>query len=126
MAQKVTWEEIGQKGFNNISPAYKSNGHIFTAGNVGLDPVTNELPEDVEQQTINALENLKNLLEKSGSSLDRVMKVLLFISDRASGPIVNKVYAKYFPHSPARTCVMVQFPDEAFKVELEAIAEYDE
>lgn len=126
MAQKVTWEQINRPGFEILSPAYKSNGHIFTSGSVGNDPVTDVLPEDVEQQTINAIENLKNVLEKSGSSLDRVLKVLLFISDRSSAPIVNKVYAKYFPHAPARSCVMVQFPNEAYKVEMEAVAEYDE
>ena len=85
MAKQVQWSAVGPgKGYDILSPAYvasKSNDLVFTSGCVGTDPVTGNLPEDLEQQIINALENLKNVLHASGSSLERVLKVLLFVSD---------------------------------------------
>ncbi|ODV96091.1 hypothetical protein PACTADRAFT_75271 [Pachysolen tannophilus NRRL Y-2460] len=125
-AEKVTWEQIGEKnGFALISPAYKSNGHVFTSGCVGTDPKTGELPTDVTEQTENAIKNLKIVLETSQSSLDKVLKVLLFISNAEDAPKINAVYAKYFTSKPARSCVIVAFPNSSLKVELECVAEYD-
>ncbi|KAH3679165.1 hypothetical protein WICMUC_001176 [Wickerhamomyces mucosus] len=126
MPEKVTWEQINRSGNKLLAPAYKSNGHVFTSGSVGSDPVTKEIPEDVAQQTENAILNLEHVLKHSGSSLDKVFKVLLFVSDGSFGPIVNEIYHKYFPHQPARSCIVVGFPNKKIKVELEAVAEYKE
>ncbi|CUS21861.1 LAQU0S04e02476g1_1 [Lachancea quebecensis] len=126
MAKKVTWQEVGPgKGFGILSPAFVTSGSnlVFTSGCVGSDPVTEELPEDLEQQTRNALQNLRNVLEASGSHPDRVMKVLLFVADGSYSQTVNRVYQEQFPNSPARSCVVVSFPNPKIKVELECIAE---
>lgn len=124
MPQKITWEQVGQTSNPLLSPAYKSNGHVFTSGNVGALP-DGSYPEDAGKQAVLAIENLKKLLEASGPSLDKVLKVLLFISDKADAAAINKVYASYFTTAPARSCVIVAFPDERIKVELEAVAEYE-
>lgn len=121
-AKRLEWSDIGAAENTLLSPAYISNGHVFTAGQVGTDS-TGAIPELLEEQTELAIGNLKAVLEASGSSLEKTMKVLLFISDGLYGPTVNKIYAKYFGHRPARSCVIVAFPNAAIKVELEAIAE---
>ncbi|KAM3162075.1 hypothetical protein ACU8KH_04207 [Lachancea thermotolerans] len=126
MAKKVTWQEVGAtKGIDLLSPAFVTSGSklVFTSGCIGSDPVTDELPEDLEQQARNALQNLRNVLEASGSNSDRVLKVLLFVADGAYSQTVNRIYREQFPNSPARSCVVVSFPNPKIKVELECIAE---
>lgn len=123
MISKVSWEDLSKKGNKLLSPSVKSNGHVFTSGCLGTDAEGN-LPESATEQTENAIENLKEVLEASGSSLDKVLKVLLFVADGKYAAEVNEVYKKYFTSQPARSCVVVGFPNKAVKVELECIAEY--
>lgn len=123
MISKVTWADLNKTGNKLLSPSVKSNGHVFTSGCLGTDE-NGSLPESVTEQTENAIKNLKEVLEASGSSLDRVLKVLLFVADGAYAAEVNKVYAKYFTSQPGRSCVVVGFPNKAVKVELECVAEY--
>ncbi|CDO94273.1 unnamed protein product [Kluyveromyces dobzhanskii CBS 2104] len=127
MARKITWQDVGVRdGFPLISPGFVSESRaplLFTSGCVGTDPVTDELPEDLEQQARNMMTNLKKVLEVSGSSFDSVLKVLLFVSDGSYAGVVNKVFKEYFPNQPARSCVVVSFPNTKLKVELECIAE---
>ncbi|KAG7929292.1 hypothetical protein KL925_000034 [Ogataea polymorpha] len=122
--QKVTWEEVGAAPNAILSPAYKSNGHVFTSGSVGFAP-DGTVPEDVTVQTKYAIEALEKVLKTSGSSLDKVLKVLLFIADPIDAPAVNAVYKEYFKHQPARSCVVVKFPDARLKVELECVSVYE-
>lgn len=121
-ATRVNAEDVGAKDNGLLSPAFVSNGHVFTAGQVGIDNATGACPELVEEQTELAIANLKTVLEAAGSSLDKVFKVLLFISNPLDGPKVNEIYKKYFPQKPARSCVVVAFPMSALKVELEVVA----
>lgn len=127
MARKITWKDVGVKdGFPLISPGFATesgNQLLFSSGCVGTDPVTNELPEDLEQQARNSMINLKKVLEVSGSSVDSVLKILLFVSDGSYAGIVNKVFKEFFPNQPARSCIVVAFPNNKLKVELECIAE---
>lgn len=123
MMEKITWEDINKSGNKLLCPAYKSNGHVFTSGCLGTDS-NGSLPESVAEQTENAIKNLEEVLKASGSSLDRVLKVLLFVADGSYSGEVNKVYAKYFTSKPGRSCVVVGFPNPKVKVELECVAQY--
>lgn len=121
--QKVTWSDVNQPHISLLSPAFKSNGHVFTSGSVGSGS-DGEFPESVTEQTENAIKNLEQVLLASDSSLDKVLKVLLFISNGDDAAQVNEVYSKYFPHAPSRSCVIVAFPNKKIKVELESVAFY--
>jgi enamine deaminase RidA (YjgF/YER057c/UK114 family) len=123
MVQKVTWKEVNQPSNSLLSPSMKSNGHVFTSGCLGIDDNGN-MPESVAEQTELAIKNLEKVLIASGSSLDKVLKVLLFVADGSYAAEVNKVYAKYFTTKPGRSCVVVGFPNPNIKVELECVAEY--
>lgn len=118
---EISNKELGRPE-HILAPGYVSGDLVFSSGSVGTDYSTNTLPASVEEQTVFAIENLKAVLEKGGSSLNHVLKVLLFIKNREDAPKVNKIYAKYFPHRPARSCIMVNFPNDNIKVELECIA----
>ncbi|SCU91384.1 LAFA_0F03422g1_1 [Lachancea sp. 'fantastica'] len=126
MARKIEWSQVGvSSGPTFLSPgliAGKDSELLFTSGCVGND-ASGQYPEDVESQTRNALENLKRVLAAGSTDLDHVLKVLLFVSDGAHAAAVNKVYRDYFPGCPARSCVVVSFPDSRLKVELECVAE---
>jgi 2-iminobutanoate/2-iminopropanoate deaminase len=126
MARKIEWNQVGvTSGHALLSPGFicsKDEDILFTSGNVGTDPKSGEVPEDLRAQAKNALENLKTTLEAGGSSLDNVLKVLLFVADGSYAATVNEVYKEYFPGSPARSCIVVSFPDPKLKLELECIA----
>lgn len=122
MAIKVTNTEAKRPEGGLHSAAFRSNGLVFTSGNTGVDYATGEMPEALEKQVINAIENLKTTLEASHSGIDKVLKVLLFISDESYITTVNRIYATYFKHKPARSCIVCKFPNQKLKVELECVA----
>lgn len=99
-------------------------GMVFTSGQLGLDPETGELRnENIKIETDRALENLKNVLEEAGSSLEKVVKTTVFIKNMEDFTQVNEVYAKYFStHKPARSCVEVARLPKDGNFEIEAIA----
>lgn len=129
MAKQIQWEEVGATSHALLSPGYvtaKNSQTLYTSGCVGSDPKTGEIPDCIEAQTRNALENLKAILKAGGSSLDSVLKVLIFVSHGTYAAGFNKVYKEYFPGKPARSCVVVAFPDPSLKVELECVAAVEE
>jgi len=106
------------------SQAVVAGGFVFTAGALGLDPQTGELiGADVAAQTRQALTNLKNILEEAGSSLERVVKTTVFLTDFGNFAAMNGVYAEFFPSAPpARSTVEVGPLAKSALVEIEAIA----
>jgi len=105
------------------SQAVKRGNMIFFSGQLGTDPLTNELAEDVEKQTKQALENLKNVLIEAGSSFEKIVKTTVFIKNMENFTKMNKVYEKYFKENfPARCCVEVSRLPMDGEVEIEAIA----
>ena len=92
---------------------------------IPIDPATNTLVEGgIEVQAERALENVKALLEASGSSMDKVVKTVVFIKNMDDFAKVNEIYAKYFTADfPARSCVEVARLPKDVLIEMEAIAE---
>lgn len=118
---------ISNKAPDAIGPyihATESNGLIFTSGQIGLDPQTNKLVEGFENQTKQALNNLKNVLETADSDFDHVLKTTIYLANIDDFSKVNDIYKNYFNDSyPARTAFEVaNLPINAL-IEIEAIAE---
>ena len=107
------------------SQAVKVGNLLFTSGMIPIDPATNTLVEGgIEVQAERALENVKALLEASGTSLDKVVKTVVFIKNMDDFAKVNEIYAKYFTKDfPARSCVEVSRLPKDVLIEVEAIAE---
>ncbi len=107
------------------SQAVKIGNLLFTSGMIPIDPATNTLVEGgIEVQAERALENVKALLEASGTSMDKVIKTVVFIKNMDDFAKVNEIYAKYFTENfPARSCVEVARLPKDVLIEMEAIAE---
>ncbi|NJN79909.1 MAG: RidA family protein [Anaerolineales bacterium] len=124
MKKKVIQTDKAPKAIGPYSQAIKTDSMIYTAGQIGMDPATTELVAGaVEEQTRQALNNLKNVLEASGSSLGHVVKTLVFLQDMADFPKMNAIYAEFFNENPpARSTVAVAGLPKGALVEIEAVA----
>jgi len=99
---------------------------IFTAGNVGLDPITHKLvPGGIKAETEQALKNIGHILSAAGSGFDNVVKVTILLADIADWPTVNEIYKQYFKSEtiyPARTAYQAAALPLGSRIEIEAIA----
>lgn len=100
------------------------NGIVYVAGQLPINPETGKkIVGTIEEQTEQALKNVAAILEEAGSSMDRVVKTTVYISEIQLWNRVNKVYAKHFStHRPARVVVPTGLLHHGFQIEIEAIA----
>ena len=81
---------------------------VFVSGQLPVDPATGAMPEDIKAQAAQSLANVKAVLEAGGSSLEKVVKTTIFLSDINDFAAVNEVYAACFSQPcPARSCFAV-------------------
>ena len=100
-----------------------AGGTLYTSGQLGLIPATGELPQGVEAQASQALDNLKEVLSAAGMGFADVVKTTVFLADMNDFAAINAIYAKYFPgEAPARSCVQVAALPKGALFEIEAIA----
>lgn len=105
------------------SQGVKIGNFIFTSGQLPLDPDTGELIDDAGKATERAIKNVKAILEAAGSSLDKVVKTVIYLRDINDFAVVNEVYAQYFTvNQPARSCVQVAELPKNGILEIEVIA----
>ena len=125
MAQKeVIRTDKAPKAIGPYSVANRIGNLVFTAGQIGLDPATNELVSGgIQAETRQALTNIESVLEASGTSLEQVVKTTVFLRDMGDFAQMNTVYAEFFPQDhPARSTVQVAALPRYAAVEIEAIA----
>ncbi|HUU54127.1 MAG TPA: Rid family detoxifying hydrolase [Armatimonadota bacterium] len=106
------------------SPAIRAGGFVFVSGQGPIDPATGEVVKrDVRQQTRLVLENIRVLLGAAGSSLDKVVKTNVYLSDIADFAAMNEVYATFFrSEPPARTTIQAAALPLGIDVEIDVIA----
>ena len=97
---------------------------VYVSGQSGRDPVTDVVAEDIETQTEQVLANIRTILEAAGSSMSRVVRCGVFLTDMNEFKRMNAVYERMFAgHKPARTTVAVsELPGPGLRVEIDAIA----
>ena len=96
---------------------------LYTSGQLGLIPATGELPQGVEAQATQALDNLSAVLAAAGMTCADVVKTTVFLADMGDFAAINAIYAKYFPgEAPARSCVQVAALPKGALFEIEAVA----
>lgn len=122
--KKVISTEKAPAAIGPYSQAIQTEGMVFTSGVIPIIPETGELVAgDAAEQAEQAFKNLTNLLEAAGSSMENVVKTVVFIKNMDDFGSINEVYAKYFPSPyPARSCVEVARLPKDVLIEVEAIA----
>lgn len=105
------------------SQGIKIGDMVFTSGQIPVNPATGEVVTEIKAATRQSLENVKAVLEEAGSSLEKVVKVVVFIKDMNDFGQVNEVYGEYFKENPpARSCVEVARLPKDCVIEIEAVA----
>jgi 2-iminobutanoate/2-iminopropanoate deaminase len=107
-----------------FSDAVRAGELLFLSGQLGTRPGEAEVvPGGIEAETAQALENIRAILERNGTGLDRVVKCTAFLADMSEWPRMNAVYRRYFPHAlPARSAFAAAGLAFGARIELECIA----
>lgn len=120
---KVISTKKAPQAIGPYSQGIQTENFVFTSGQLPINPVTGELENEIKKATQQSLENVKNVLESAGVSLEKVIKVNVFLQDMNDFSVMNEIYATYFStNPPARSVVqVVRLPKDA-TIEIEAIA----
>ena len=112
------------KAIGPYAQAIRADGIVYTSGQIGIDPATGALvPGGIEAQTRRVLENLKAVLAAAGSSLDRVLRVGVYLTVLGHFQAMNRIFAEYMdPYRPARSTVGVAALPMGALVEMDMIA----
>ncbi|MBE6576730.1 MAG: regulator [Ruminococcaceae bacterium] len=104
--------------------AIKAGGFVFTSGQIAINPTSGAVEATtIEGQTEQVCKNLCAVLEAAGTSIDKAVKTVCFLSDMVDFAAFNEVYGKYFTSKPARSCVAAKQLPKNVLVEVEVIAE---
>jgi 2-iminobutanoate/2-iminopropanoate deaminase len=107
------------------SQAVRTGSLVFVSGQIPLDPQTGQMvPGDVAAQTHRVFQNITAILTAAGTSLERVVRVGVFLADMNDFAAMNEVYATYFTSpAPARATIeAARLPKDA-RIEIEVVAE---
>lgn len=112
------------KAIGPYSQGIDTGVFIFSSGQIPINPSSGEVAgENIEEQTRQVLDNLKNVLLTGGSDLSKVIKTTVFIKDMNHFSKVNEIYAQYFSEPyPARSCIEVSRLPRDVLIEIEAVA----
>ncbi len=124
MQREVIRSEQAPKALGPYEQGVKLDGWLFTSGQIPLDPQTGALvPGGIGPQTRRVLENLRAILEAAGTSLDRVVKTTVFMTNLDEFQEMNAVYAEFFPREkPARSTVGVATLPRGALLEIDVVA----
>lgn len=123
MKKQYIYTDAAPKAIGPYSQGVKGNGFLFVSGQIPVNPLSGEMPETIQEQTLQVLKNVKAILEAGGSSLDKIVEATVFITDMNDFPEINKVYGDYLGDSlPARACIEVSRLPKDAKVEIKVIA----
>lgn len=124
MKKEIVNTKNAPEAIGPYEQAIRVGSFLFTSGQIPIDPATGSLvPGEIEEATERVILNLKGVLEAAGTSLEKVIKTTVYLTDMGLFARVNSVYEKYFGASkPARSCVGVASLPKKALVELEAVA----
>ena len=108
-----------------FSPAVRVGNMLYLSGQIGTTDASSGslVPGGIEAETRQTLENIRAIVEESGSSIDRVVKCTVMMADMAEWPRMNAVYAAFFPGpKPARSAFGSTGLALGARVEIECIA----
>ena len=104
------------------SPAVRAGDFIFVAGQVPVDPATDQLSTgDIQHETRLALNNIRRIVEGAGASMADIVRVGVYLADGAEFARMNEVYSEFFgQHKPARTTIVCKFASD-IRIEVDCV-----
>ena len=123
MPTKTLHTEKAPSAIGPYSQGIIANGLLFTAGQIAIDPTTNQVVTgDVAKQTERVMANLTAVLDAAGARWSDVVKTTVYLHDMSDFPVVNEVYGRALGDArPARSTVQVSALPRGVLVEIDAI-----
>ena len=125
MTKTIVATEKAPAAIGPYSQGNEAAGFVYVSGQLPIIPETGTMPEGVEAQTKQALNNVKAIIEAAGGTMDDVIKTSVFLTDIRDFAAMNAVYAEFFTEGkyPARAAMGVAaLPKPGAVVEIEAVA----
>lgn len=120
---KVINSEKAPAAIGPYSQAIESIGFVYVSGQLPINTETGTMPETIEEQTAQSLNNIKSILEAAGLSMDNVVKTTVLMTNLGDFTKMNEVYGTFFSSAyPARAAYQVVALPKGAMVEIEAIA----
>ncbi|KAF4983263.1 hypothetical protein FZEAL_1301 [Fusarium zealandicum] len=120
--QQIIFTKNAPAAVGPYSQAIKTPNMIYCSGQIPLTPQGELVQGSITEQTTQCCKNAQAVLEEAGSSISKVVKTTIFISDMSHFAELNTEYEKWFSHKPARSCVAVKTLPKNVDVEIEVIA----
>lgn len=122
MSKTIISTEHAPAAIGTYSQAVRVENTVYLSGQIPLDPISMEMVEGFEQQTVQVFENLKAVAEAAGGSLQDTVKLNIFLTDLDNFAVLNTVMARYFsaPY-PARAAIGVASLPRNACVEMDAV-----
>jgi 2-iminobutanoate/2-iminopropanoate deaminase len=125
MAKQIIASDKVAKPRVPLSPAVKVGNLVFVSGSTPFTTDYQIAKGDFPAQMHQVMQGLKAILEAAGSSLDKVVKVNVFLARIRDFPEMNEIYKTYFKEGnyPARTTIEATMTNKDFLLEIECVAE---
>ena len=122
MSKQIVVTPSAPAAIGTYSQAVKAGNTVYLSGQIGLDPVTMQMIEGFEAQTVRVFENLKAVAEAAGGSFKDIVKLNIFLTDLSHFAKVNEIMGRYFEQPyPARAAIGVAALPRGAQVEMDAI-----
>ncbi|MBI2874929.1 MAG: RidA family protein [Firmicutes bacterium] len=125
--QAITWPEYEKRGIP-LSPAVRCGNLLFVSGQVPLDQ-NEKVPEKFADQATLVFNKLKAIMERSGTTLDNVLNITVYLNSMDDWQELNRIYVQYFRKPfPARTAIQSSIcrPEQPIRIEVQAVACVDD
>ena len=124
MQKQIIATKSAPKAIGPYSQGTTFGNLIFTSGQLPMDPDTGKLVDsDIKAATAQVIKNVEAILREGGSSLDKVLKVTVYLKDMADFAAMNETYAEFFDKTPpARTTIQVARLPMDVAIEIDVIA----
>lgn len=121
--KKMIASPLAPKAVGPYSQAVEAGGALYVSGQLPVDGATGQMPEGIEAQTRQSLNNLGYILREAGYDYSNVVKTTVLLQSIADFAAMNAIYAEYFTEQmPARMCYQVAALPMGAKVEIDAVA----
>ena len=120
---KIITTDKAPQAIGPYSQAIAIENFIFCSGQIGIDPTTGILRQNIEDQTHQVLQNINAVLSEAEANKNSVVKTTIFLKSMEDFSTVNNIYEEFFGnHKPARSTVAVSELPKGALIEIEVIA----